>query len=159
MGDRAMSKASPPPSSRDVEQVIALLEEVPRGELASRWRSLYRSEPPKGVGRRFLVGAIAHELQMREAGRSAASVHRRLDRLAVARSSAAATRTTVSQRLRPGARLIREWNGSTHTVDVADEGYLWNGARYSSLSAIARAITGTRWSGPRFFGLRQEDER
>jgi hypothetical protein len=52
-----------------------------------------------------------------------------------------------------GARLIREWNGTTHVVDVVDGGYLWNGEQHRSLSAIARAITGTRWSGPRFFGI------
>jgi len=63
-----------------------------------------------------------------------------------------ATRT-----LKPGARLIREWNGSSHIVEVVEDGFLWNGKRYRSLSAIARAITGTRWSGPRFFGLDPED--
>jgi hypothetical protein len=154
-----MSKASPPPSSRDVEHAIALLEGAARDELVSQWRSLYRNEPPKGAGRRFLVGAIAHALQMREAGRSAANIRRRLERLGEARSSAAATPNAVSQRLRPGAHLIREWNGSTHTVDVVEDGYLWKGTRYRSLSAIARAITGTRWSGPRFFGLTQDADR
>ena len=54
----------------------------------------------------------------------------------------------------PGSRLIREWNGATHIVDVVESGYLWNGVRYRSLSSIALAITGTQWSGPRFFGLR-----
>jgi hypothetical protein len=55
--------------------------------------------------------------------------------------------------------LIREWNGSTHTVDVTGDGYLWNDTRYGSLSAIARAITGARWSGPRLFGLDRENNR
>ena len=59
----------------------------------------------------------------------------------------------------PGARLIRDWNGSTHTVDVVEDGFVWNGERYRSLSAIARAITGARWSGPRFFGLDREGTR
>ena len=58
-----------------------------------------------------------------------------------------------SSRLRPGGRLVREWNGVSHVVDVTVDGYLWNGARHRSLSAIARAITGAHWSGPRFFGL------
>jgi hypothetical protein len=55
--------------------------------------------------------------------------------------------------LKPGARLLRDWNGRTHVVDVTDAGYQWNGETHRSLSAIARAITGARWSGPRFFGI------
>jgi hypothetical protein len=61
----------------------------------------------------------------------------------------------ASPALKPGGRLIREWNGVTHVVDVVDGGFLWNGQRYASLSPIARAITGARWSGPRFFGLKR----
>lgn len=53
----------------------------------------------------------------------------------------------------PGARLIRDWNGTTHVVDVTETGYLYGGVTYRSLSVIARTITGARWSGPRFFGL------
>jgi hypothetical protein len=60
----------------------------------------------------------------------------------------------VSPKLRPGGRLIRAWNGVSHVVDITEEGYLWRGRRYRSLSAIARAITGAHWSGPRFFGLK-----
>lgn len=56
--------------------------------------------------------------------------------------------------LKPGARLLREWNGRAHTVEVLDQGFLWNGEAYLSLSAVARAITGARWSGPRLFGLK-----
>jgi hypothetical protein len=140
-------------------RAIADLETASRTVLADRWRTLYRVEPPKGVGRRFLIGAIAHALQMKDAGQSTGSARRRLERLVEARSSAATTRIAVSRRLRPGARLIREWNGSTHTVEVVEDGYVWNGDRHRSLSAIARAITGTRWSGPRFFGLGQDTVR
>ena len=61
-----------------------------------------------------------------------------------------------SPSLRPGMRLMREWNGRTQVVDVRENGLLWNGKSYSSLSAIAREITGARWSGPRFFGLRRQ---
>ena len=139
-----------PPS--DVSLAIAELQEASRKSLADRWRSLYRSDPPQGVRRPFLIGAIAHELQIRQEGRSRSSVQRRLER-------AAKAPIKISRKLKPGARLIREWNGSIHSVDVIEDGYLWNGARYRSLSAIARAITGTRWSGPRFFGLAQDARR
>ena len=60
---------------------------------------------------------------------------------------------TLKQALKPGGRLLREWNGVTHVVEVTETGFLWNGETWRSLSAIARAITGTHWSGPRFFGL------
>jgi hypothetical protein len=62
----------------------------------------------------------------------------------------------ASPKLQPGARLVREWNGVSHVVEVIENGFVWNGCRHRSLSAIARAITGARWSGPRFFGLTSE---
>ncbi len=139
----------------DIAQVIADLETAPREDLALQWQSLYRSAPPKGVGRRFLIGAVAHAVQMNQAGHSRSRRHRRLDRIANARTPAKNGAGLASQQLGPGARLVREWNGSTHTVDVVEDGYRWNGASYRSLSAIARAITGARWSGPRFFGIGQ----
>jgi hypothetical protein len=139
--------------------MIAKLEQAPRTELASQWRSLYRSEPPKGVGRRFLIGAITHELQLRKAGRKHRGILRRLERRVAVAALDGRPSSTPSRKLRPGARLIREWNGSTHTVDVVENGFVWNGERYRSLSAIARAITGAHWSGPRFFGLHAEGTR
>jgi hypothetical protein len=147
------------PRSSDLARTIAALESAPRPILAGRWRTLYRCDPPKGVGRRLLIGAIAYALQMRAAGRSASSIHRRLERYLRNEAAPDIPRSGPSARLRPGARLIREWNGSTHTVDVTGDGYLWNDTRYGSLSAIARAITGARWSGPRFFGLDRENNR
>ncbi len=56
--------------------------------------------------------------------------------------------------LKPGGRLLREWNGVTHVVDIGEDGFRWNGQRHASLSSVARAITGARWSGPRFFGFK-----
>jgi hypothetical protein len=147
------------PLPSDIESTIAELEQAPRSVLAEQWRSLYRSEPPKGVGRRFLIGAIAHELQLRQVGRKQSTVRRRLERQATSLSSGMATKPARLRMLQPSARLIREWNGSTHTVDVVEDGFLWNGERYRSLSAVARAITGARWSGPRFFGLDRDGTR
>jgi hypothetical protein len=147
------------PLSSDLARTITDLEGAPRSTLTERWRSLYRSDPPKGVGRRFLIGAIAYAMQTRASGRSASSISRRLERTVLAHAAHGKSPPSVARQLRPGTRLIRAWNGSTHAVDVVDDGYIWNGIRYRSLSAIARAITGTRWSGPRFFGLDQEDAR
>jgi len=161
MSDHTPSAMNPErdPRSSDLARTISELERAPRPVLAERWRSLYRCDPPKAVGQRFLIGAIAYALQMRQAGRSASSIHRRLERHVRTHAAPGMARSSASRQLRPGTRLIREWNGSTHTVDVAEDGYLWNGTRYRSLSAIARAITGTRWSGPRFFGTGRENDR
>ena len=91
----------------------------------------------------------ALEGSVRERGR------RRLQRIAAAGSSrvTAPARGGAAPALAPGSRLIREWRGRTHTVDVLDSGFRCDGKQYRSLSEIARAITGARWSGPRFFGL------
>jgi Protein of unknown function (DUF2924) len=147
------------PLLSSIETVVAELEQTPRGNLADRWRSLYRCEPPKGVGRRLLIGAIAHELQLRQAGRKRSDVLRRLERRVAVAALGGKPASTQARKLQPGARLIRDWNGSTHTVEIVEDGYVWNGKLYRSLSAIARAITGARWSGPRFFGLDRDNAR
>lgn len=140
--------------SSDIAQTIKDLEAAPRPELAEQWQRLYRNRPPKGVSRRFLIAAIAHALQLRAHGRTASSLRRKIERVVAKRSRNADT--SPASVPTPGARLIREWNGSTYTVDVTEEGFVWDGVPYRSLSAIARTITGTRWSGPRFFGLPKE---
>ena len=96
-----------------------------------------------------MVRAIAYEMQARHYGELKSAIVRQLEKIASDKTEGA-PRALV---LDPGARLIREWNGVTHTVDVTDDGFEWKGEQYGSLSAIAREITGARWSGPRFFGL------
>lgn len=98
------------------------------------------------IERRFLAYAI----QARVQGDLTVSTANRFDRVM------SGNRRPVAPHLRPGGRLLRQWNGTTHVVDVVEGGFLWNGSQHRSLSAIARAITGTRWSGPRFFGLTDE---
>ena len=138
--------------AQNIRERIAKLETASREELTAAWRKAYRNDPPKGASRRLLLGAVAHALQMRVHGLSATKLRRRLER----HEKQKARTQKPAARLMPGARLIREWNGRTYTVDVTAGGYRWNGEYYRSLSAIARTITGTRWSGPRFFGLDQE---
>ena len=95
-----------------------------------------------------MLKALAHEIQCRAFGDLSAATRRLL------RQALAADGTTHRTRqLAPGARLIREWNGRTHEVAVVADGFRWQGRTWSSLSRIAREITGTAWSGPRFFGL------
>ena len=137
-----------------LEEEIACLGDLPREDLVGRWTSLYKAPPPKGISRALLIRAIAYRMQAKRWGSLKRSAIRRLQeaaaRLAVDTNASGETARTT---LKPGARLIREWNGKTHLVEVLDRGFLWNGQQHRSLSAIARAITGARWSGPRFFGL------
>ena len=98
-----------------------------------------------------MVRAIAYEMQAKCYRGLRPAVARRLDKVAGGETE----NTPKTPALNPGTRLFREWNGATHTVDVTDDGFEWRGETYGSLSAIAWQITGARWSGPRFFGLRR----
>ena len=140
-------------ASNDLEQEISDLAGLPRVDLVERWQGLYRVDPPKGISTRLMVRAIAHEMQVKRYGRLKAAVVRQLAKIARGDVGGKAGSTARSPVLDPGARLVREWNGVTHTVDVTDDGFQWQDQRYGSLSEIAREITGARWSGPRFFGL------
>ncbi|MEX2616006.1 MAG: DUF2924 domain-containing protein [Alphaproteobacteria bacterium] len=138
---------------QDPEQAVARLSDLPHPELAARWRALSGAAPPKGLSRRLLLLALAYRVQADVLGDLDPATDRRLRRIAAGvPNSGPAPNPGVA--LKPGMRLMREWNGRTHIVDVTADGLLWNGTPCSSLSAIARAITGARWSGPRFFGLR-----
>ena len=141
-------------TSRDLEvarRLEALCDLTP-DELRNEWRRLYRSQPPR-LSRDLLVRAIAYRIQERRYGGLSKATRRKLASLVEARDSGAEIAKAGGERIRAGARLIREWNGRTHTVTVEEDGLSYAGRTYRSLSAVARAITGARWSGPRFFGL------
>ena len=112
-------------------------------ELREEWTRGYR-EPAPRLAADLLRHGIAYQLQMKMMGKGSAKVARghQLDGVPQA-----------SRQLRPGAQLVRSWNGRTVAVDVMDSGYRYDGRDWTSLSAIARAVTGAHWSGPRFFGL------
>ncbi len=133
-----------------LNQALSALEAATREELLREWRRLYKSEPPRYASRDLLVRAISYALQERELGGLPASVRRVL--LAIAKGNPASVQAP-RPRIKPGTRLLREWHGTTHEVLVSDQGLVWEGATYGSLSAIAVAITGAKWNGPRFFGL------
>jgi len=137
-----------------VEREIDALADLSHGELVARWRTLFRTDPPKSISRRLLIGAIAYELQVKRYGGLKLGTKRRLRTMVKGTTGVDRGHNKASSStLQPGTRLIREWNGVSHVVEVTDGGYIWNNSRYRSLSAIARSITGARWSGPRFFGL------
>ena len=139
----------------DLEATIRELAGLPRPDLTEHWRQLYRTAPPKGISRPLLTRAVAYGIQVKRTGGLKPAVRRQL-RKAADGDSARAAANLKSEKVTPGMRLIREWNGSSHVVEAVDGGFVWNGKRYGSLSAVARAITGARWSGPRFFGLESD---
>ena len=129
------------------------LSETSYDDLRMLWRRLYRSSPPPKLSRDLLTLAIAWKLQTQAKGGLDAVSRRKLKSLAgVIAEKGDLTQTRLAQP-KPGARLMRVWRGQTYHVLVRDDGFEWQGERYGSLSIIARKITGTRWSGPRFFGL------
>ncbi len=146
-----------PNTDTGLESEIAALGELSRPALVVCWKKLCRADPPKGISQRLLIRGIAYEMQAKRYGGLKAAAARRLRVIAGGASDGDCISRTTAPVLQPGARLIREWNGATHVVEVVEDGSVWNGERHRSLSAIARAITGARWSGPRFFGLSSED--
>lgn len=132
----------------DVARELAALAELDRTALLERWRRAFGRDAPPRLSRPLMEKAIAYDLQAKAFGGLPSRTRRALRAAAKADG-----RSALSKLPSRGTRLIREWHGTVHEVEVLEDGYLWRGARHRSLSAIARAITGTRWSGPRFFGL------
>lgn len=134
------------------------LAEIPglsRTALAERWTVIYGCPPPRCVSRRLLEYAAAYDLQSRADGGLKPAVQRKLRQLARSgkETTLPTSRPMRAKALAPGSRLVRDWGGRTYAVDVLEKGFLCNGRQYRSLSELAHAITGARWSGPRFFGL------
>lgn len=128
---------------------LAEIEAMDRAALSATWDQVFGSPVPKRLSRPFLRRYLAFEVQALARGGLPKGFVGRLQK--AARDDLGKTSPAV----KPGGRLIREWYGVTHVIDVVDGGFLWKGQRYASLSPIARAITGARWSGPRFFGLKK----
>ena len=113
------------------------------------WHEIFAAPPAKYLSQQFMQKAIAYELQCNAFG----GVSKSTSRMLVAIANGKKTALAPFRNITPGARLLREWNGRTYEVEVTKDGFLWRGENYRSLSAIACEITGTRWSGPRFFGV------
>lgn len=121
-------------------------------ELREEYRQLYHNNAPR-LSRNLLVRAIGYRRQEIEHGGLGKATRRKLQTIAKTIRSTGRVGPTPSLSLKPGARLVREWHGRTHTVTVTDDGFEYAGASYPSLTKIAKKITGAHWSGPRFFGL------
>ncbi len=129
------------------------LAALPPAALRAEWRRLYR-EPAPQLSSDLLARGIAWRLQEKQLGGLAPAVERELIRLAEQGAQPPQRYAPAAVSLRPGTRLVRSWNGETYSVLVTDDGYRMGDQTYRSLSMIALAITGTKWSGPRFFGLK-----
>ena len=127
---------------------LAALKTMALPELKAEWRTLFGAEPP-GYNRRFLESRLAYRIQELAYGGLKPETEKRLEALGEQFADRNITRRRIRDDVMPiaGTRLLREWQGVEHTVTVLAEGYEWQGRPYRSLSAIARAITGTRWNG------------
>jgi len=146
------------PDRKSIDVEIARLRDLDIGDLQSRWHTVFRRRPPPHLPRHLLFRVLAYRLQADAFGDLDGESQRLLDR-PVTPEHAALRAVKLSRRtieLRPGSVLGREWNGKMHRVAVLTDGFAWNGNTYPSLSNIAVAITGTRWNGPKFFGLRDQ---
>ena len=146
----ARRSTNPTPSAWSAPQLVKA--EASHDELRREWRRLYKSDPPK-ISRDLLALGIAYRRQEIEHGGLGKTTLRKLQTLAKALRTTGRIGPTPSLTLKPGARLIREWHGRTHTVTVTEDGFVYAGTTYPSLTTIAKKITGAHWSGPRFFGL------
>ncbi len=134
---------------------LAALPEKSTTELKQLWRDLYDREPPP-YNKPFLIKRLAYRIQELAHGGLSKATRRKLLALTKVLQSNGSIEPDDGPNLRPGARLVREWRGRTHTVQVTEDGFEYDGKPYSSLSKIAHAITGAHWSGPRFFGFKRK---
>ncbi len=144
-------------SEREREKLtgeIAALQSLNVEQLKARWRTLYQTEAPIRFSRDLLLRAVAYRLQERALGGLKPATRRLLQRVAAAAHARRPLKLKPLCRLEAGAVLIREWGGVKYKVVVLENGFSFRSNRYGSLSAVARQITGSHWSGPLFFGLK-----
>jgi hypothetical protein len=140
-------------SEQEIKVHLAGLEHLSHAELKARWNALYDVPCPKHMSRKFLLGAVAYRIQENAFGGLQKSTRRRLQKVAADLASGKAIKQPAL-RIKSGTRLLREWNGTVHEVIVLEKAVQYRGQLWPSLFAVAREITGARWSGPRFFGLK-----
>ena len=142
------------PDATACREALARLPELNLGELRQQWRILYKTEASPHLSRELLVRAVAYRMQEVALGGLRSGRQRQLHQIARQFKQTGEAATPRRPELKPGTRLVREWQGRTYDVLVLGDGFSWQGTPYRSLSALARKITGTAWSGPLFFGLK-----
>jgi hypothetical protein len=155
-----VAQQRPPAKSADpaIEAELDRLTVMPIAQLRVRYRELFRAEPPKAFGPDLLRRSIAHRIQEKAYGGLSRSTQRLLDQMMKAFSAKPIGKIVLPRRIKPGSVLVREWKGRSHRVMVLAEGFAYDGKTFGNLSEIAGLITGTRWNGPRFFGLRSKTD-
>jgi hypothetical protein len=153
-----MKRQAPAIGCEALTSEIASLTKLGTDELRKRWKAMFGKAPSREIRRSFLTRAIAYRLQEKSFGGLNPSTQRLLAEFADHRTNGSASAVAPSGIVRPGAVLVREWRGISHQVSVLEKGFCLRGKRYRSLSEVAREITGTRWSGPLFFGLKRSQE-
>ena len=141
-------------STADVEAELDALESLSHAELKARWNELYEVPCPPHMSRKFLLRAAAYRIQENAFGGLSRATRRRLEKIAADVATGKPLRSPGPQ-IKPGTRLLREWQGVVHEVTIREDGVEYRDRTWPSLSAVAREITGARWSGPRFFGLKE----
>jgi len=136
-------------------EALSRLPKLDIRELREEWRVLYKADVSPHLSRELLIRAVAYRMQELALGGLPPESQRQLRQIAMELKQTGDAAKRFRPPLKPGTQLIREWQGRTYEVVVRDDGLSWQGTQYRSLSAIARKITGTAWSGPLFFGLRQ----
>jgi len=155
VGKARQRNAAAPDGADATETELASLSRLPISELRAIWRERLECEPPKLRSRTVLLNELAWRIQVDAFGDLDSVTERRLAEIGKALERDGDYEPKVRRDFSPGIVLTREWKGTIHKVTVMAQGFQYLGRRYKSLSDIARTITGTRWSGPRFFGLEQ----
>ncbi len=137
---------------------IEHLDAMETAALRITWKEAVGRTPPPHASDDYMRSVIAYRIQEEAGPKLSAATRRRLEKIAAGFDGDSSYRPVPSARMKAGMKLLREWNGVTHEVSVLAEGFEYRGERHKSLSAIARAITGARWSGPRFFGLNGKEK-
>ena len=150
-----MNRRVPPLNREELAAEIASLSKLDIDELRNSWKAAYGKAPSREIGRSILTRAISYRLQEHSYGGLKPSTSRLLAR-AVEEIGTGSSKGPQTRMAQSGTILIREWRGTAHRVTMLDDGVSFNGKRFRSLSEVAREITGSRWSGPRFFGLRSQ---
>jgi hypothetical protein len=137
-------------------EALSRLPKLDIRELREEWCRLYKADASPHLSRELLIRAVAYRMQEVALGGLSPEPQRQLRHIAMELKQTGAAAKRFRPQLKPGTRLMREWQGRTYEVVVLDDGFSWQGTHYRSLSAIARKITGTAWSGPLFFGLKRD---
>jgi|HubBroStandDraft_6_1064221.scaffolds.fasta_scaffold14179_2 hypothetical protein len=137
-----------------VTDQLSTLPTLPKEALVDLWRVLFETAPPSRMRKELMLQFLAYRLQEQEVCSLSARNRRRLTQLARSIDDDSKRSPSQTVPIKPGTRLMRQWKDRVHIVNVEEGSYEYNGTRYDSLSEIARLITGTRWSGPLFFGLK-----